>query len=239
MTARFFNYRLFLRFALMTLILLVTVQAQSQSQYTDIRFGKIAEVTFPGEPYADSSKLQDQYGLSSEDGNFQARYLKSGMYPFLQDGPEEDLKKSYQEYLIGLADGLNGKVVTAGYFEMDGYLALEAELRYDHPVQGDMTTTTRTVTIGGKIYSASYANSTSDYDFHEQSRDRFLNSFKIGLTKKALKEKPDKNKKPMSVWEMIGRMLLASAVIIGITLGAVYFATRKSKAERAKEKNDL
>ncbi|PHR17161.1 MAG: hypothetical protein COA38_21165 [Fluviicola sp.] len=236
---------IFSRTILITLFLFLGKHAFSEvvneEASTKVRFGGIAEVTFPSEPTSSFSDIQDEHILNVVSGSYQARYLKSKMDKTIQWGPEENLKKFYSEYLKGMADGIKGRVISGKYIKIKGYMALDAIFIYHDPMGREIKMISRSITLNGKFYSIVCANLTSEYEYNTATREEFFNSFEIGIDPKDVISKSFNlsSSESQSTGSMIWRMVIMIFSIVSITIGAVYFSTRKSKVEKANEVSDL
>ena len=99
----------------------------------------------------------------------------------------------------------------------------------------------RSITLNGEFYSIVCANLTSEYEYNTATREEFFNSFEIGIDPKDVISKSVNlsSSESQSTGSTIWRMVIMIFSIVSITIGAVYFSTRKSKVEKANEVSDL
>jgi len=139
-----------------------------------------------------------------------------------------------------MLEGLNGEMVSAKLGKKKGYVYLDAVLNYMDKMSGVlMTVKSRTVTLMGRIYSVSYINQASEFNNYTAERDEFLNSLDIVAKDRNQPSNGFYGSEAKTTGEMIWRMFIAIFIILCITIVAIYFGTRKSKAERANQVKDL
>jgi hypothetical protein len=222
-------------------ICLLFISHNGLSQSKKVRFGPLVSITFPSEPYLDDSPLRNLFEVTNEHGTFQAMYIKDDINYPVQYAELKDQQRFYYGFLDGMIKKMNGSLLDSEFFSNSGYTACDALISFQDQLGNNWKMTLRVLVLNEKVYTASYANLESEFDLQNEPVQRFFDSWTLHVKSKSelLKSAAGGGGEETSLGKSIWKILIALVVVLSITVGAIFIATRKSKVERAREADKL